>query len=207
MATMDSTCCDNNVKIIPFCVPLPSSSSFTTGEAAPSHNVDSGFGIVGTITLRGQSAVVWFGWGAIEAAGEEGGSSVAKRETNNGVVSVGSGKPPMGSLSLSMPPPIQNTRPRTNYEVPTSQLLGGSSEEDIILGYQISARLAKRLSWPVFVSCSISGWGGDGSGAGGREGMASPALSAGYDDDSQRHAAALAEREVSRIILQEKSIM
>ena len=115
----------------------------------------------------------------------------------------------MGSLSLSMPPPIQNSgRPRTNYEVPTSQLLGGSSEEDIILGFQISARLAKRVAWPVFVSCSISGWGGDGGGAaGGGGGMASPALDAGFDDDSQRHAAALAEREVSRIILHEKSIM
>lgn len=72
---------DSNVKIIQFCVPLPSSFSFLPTDYAHSSSstsscrtVDSGFGIVGTITLRGRSAVVWFGWGAIEAvagSGEE----------------------------------------------------------------------------------------------------------------------------------------
>ena len=121
----------------------------------------------------------------------------------------------MGSLSLSMPPVIREGRPRIDG-VPTSQLIGGSSEEDIILGHQISARLAKRVGWPIFVSCSFSGWGGDSGGgavaAGGQQNaasnvMTSPALSAGYDDSMQQHAAALAEREVSRILLHEKSIL
>ena len=120
----------------------------------------------------------------------------------------------MGSLALSMPPISRNGRPATLDGVPTTQLLGGSSEEDMILGHQISARLAKRVGWPIFVSCSFSGWGGDsgdgvagGAMGGGQEGadvMTSPALSAGYDDSLQQHAAALAEREVSRILLQEK---
>ena len=120
------------------------------------------------------------------------------------------GKPPMGSLALSMPPVIRNGRPRTD-EAPTTQLLGGSSEEDMIMGHQISARLAKRVGWPIFVSCSFSGLGGDSIGgsaaaAGGQEDasnvMASPALSGGIDP---QHAAALAEKEVSRILLDEKS--
>ena len=59
---------NNSVKIIPFCISLPSSSSLVVSTVDDSElsSVDSGFGIVGTITLRGQSAVVWFGWGAIE---------------------------------------------------------------------------------------------------------------------------------------------
>jgi hypothetical protein len=62
---------DDNVKILPFCVPLPSSSSFLSPDhvdaSSPSSTVETG--IVGTITLRGRSAVVWLGWGAIEAVG------------------------------------------------------------------------------------------------------------------------------------------
>ena len=131
----------------------------------------------------------------------------------------------MGSLALSMPPLIRNGRRQisNNNGVPSSQLLGGSSEEDMILGHQISARLAKRIGWPIFVSCSFSGWGGDSfsssfgnsagqgggsGGGGGQEGgnvIDSPALSAGYDDSMQQHAAALAEREVGRILMSEKS--
>jgi hypothetical protein len=122
----------------------------------------------------------------------------------------------MGHLTLSMPPVIQNGRPSSLVGVSTTQLLGGSSEEDMILGHHISARLAKRIGCPVFLSCSLSGWGGDsggsvaaggGGGGGGGQGvasdMSSPALSAGYDDSLQQHAAALAEREVSRILLRE----
>lgn len=119
----------------------------------------------------------------------------------------------MGPLALSMPPAIRNDGRPNPDGVPTTQLLGGSSEEDMILCHQISARLAKRVGWPVFVSCSFSGWGADSSGGGSSGGagqddlMASPALSAGYDDSAQRHAAALAEREVARILLDEKSAM
>ena len=116
----------------------------------------------------------------------------------------------MGSLALSMPPITRNGR-QILHGVPTTQLLGGSSEEDMIHGAQISSRLAKRVGWPVFVSCSLSGWGDDSHGSsnsgGVQEGvnaMSSPAMSAGYDDSMQQHAAAMAEREVSRILLNEK---
>ena len=47
-----------STRIIPFCVPL------SPGES-------SGVGVVGTITLRGQSAIVWLGWGAVERRVEE----------------------------------------------------------------------------------------------------------------------------------------
>ncbi len=208
-----------NVKIIPFCIPLPSSSSFRSPDhvdtsSSPSSTEETGFGIVGTITLRGRSAVVWFGWGEIEAVGGGGEEQcgIAVKLAND-ILSVGNGAPPMGSFALSMPPVIRNGRPSLDA-ASTTQLLGGSSEEDMILGHHISARLAKRIGCPIFVSCSLSGWGGDsvgsiavGGGGGGGQGaapeMSSPALSAGYDDSLQQHAAALAEREVSRILMRE----
>ncbi|KAL7549890.1 hypothetical protein ACHAWF_013140 [Thalassiosira exigua] len=188
--------CDSNVKVIPFCVPLPSSSSLEAGDQQAA--VDPDFGVVGTVTLRGPSAVVWFGWGALE---EGEGSDAAVAEDEHGRVSVGTGKPPMGPLALSMPPSIRGGRPVAD-EVPTSQLLGGLSEEDMILGQQISARLAKRVGWPVFVSCSLGGWGGGPAGSGAPD----AAASARFDDSATQRAAALAEREVSRILLREKVV-
>eukprot|EP00574_Skeletonema_japonicum_P008223 CAMPEP_0201714446 /NCGR_PEP_ID=MMETSP0593-20130828/931_1 /ASSEMBLY_ACC=CAM_ASM_000672 /TAXON_ID=267983 /ORGANISM="Skeletonema japonicum, Strain CCMP2506" /LENGTH=174 /DNA_ID=CAMNT_0048203729 /DNA_START=56 /DNA_END=580 /DNA_ORIENTATION=+ len=167
---MDST------RIIPFCVPL------SPGES-------SGVGVVGTVTLRGQSAIVWFGWGSVERREE------SCDDTNNGndnsTVTVGTGRPPMGSLSLSMPPCAR--KGSSIMPTPTSQLLGGSSEEDMMLGQQMSARLAKRIGWPIFVSCSFSDFGQNG---------VSPALAAGFDDDSM--PAAMAEKEVTKILTLEK---
>ena len=124
-----------------------------------------------------------------------------------------SGRPPMGSLALSMPPVVRDGKSATSNGIPTSQLLGGSSEEDMILGQQISTRLAKRVGWPIFVSCSFSGWGGDsgggGAAAGGEGGgamdvMSSPSMSSGYDDMLPMKAASLAEKEVARILLEAK---
>ena len=81
----------DNVKIIPFCIPLPSASSLIAsaiGEEEDTNDnaASSSYGIVGTITLRGKSAVVWFGWGDIEP----GDSNDAVTE-KDGVVSVGNG--------------------------------------------------------------------------------------------------------------------
>jgi hypothetical protein len=166
-----------DVKFIPFCVPLSS--------------IDD-IGIVGIITIRSSSAVIWFGWGAIEAVGEE---DVVNND-DDGCYSVGNGRPPMGSLALSMPP--YNSR---QNEVSSTQLLGGMSEDDMILGHQISARLAKRIGWPIFVSCSFGGWAGD---SGGSIKGGAAVSSAGYDDSTQRHAVSLAEREISRILMLEK---
>ncbi|KAL3797844.1 hypothetical protein HJC23_006882 [Cyclotella cryptica] len=212
----------DHVQIIPFCAPLPSQN----GNASPSS--DETFGVVGTITLRGPSAVVWFGWGDIESADDE--EPTAKQRDLDECVSVGNGElmmdfdwivqsfvvslflslidgtsneyvissfpatgnPPMGSLSLSMPPSKQSS---VHNDVPSTQLIGGSSEEDMILGQQISARLAKRVGWPIFVSCSFHGWGDD-SGSG-------EAFCLGMDVSPQL-AAAVAEKEVARILIREK---
>ena len=97
----------------------------------------------------------------------------------------------MGSLSLSMPPPKH-----TSYATPSSQLLGGSSEEDIILGQQVSARLAKKIGWPIFVSCSFNE-------VGGMEGSGSELFGLGMDV-SPAMAVAMAEKEVARILMREK---
>lgn len=170
---MDST------RIIPFCVPL------SPGES-------SGVGVVGTVTLRGQSAIVWFGWGAVERrVMEEDNYEDTNNESNNSTVTVGTGRPPMGSLSLSMPPHARSGS--SIMPTPTSQLLGGSSDEDMMLGQQMSARLAKRIGWPIFVSCSFSDFGQNG---------VSPALAAGFDDDTM--PAAMAEKEVTKILTLEK---
>lgn len=166
----------NSTRIIPFCVPL------SPGESG-------GVGVVGTVTLRGQSAIVWFGWGSVERRVEE-----ICDDTNNesdNTVTVGTGRPPMGSLSLSMP-----TRAHGGSSImptPTTQLLGGSSDEDMMLGQQMSARLVKRIGWPIFVSCSFSDFGQNG---------VSPALAAGFDDDTM--PAAMAEKEVTKILTLEK---
>jgi hypothetical protein len=197
---------DDDVRIIPFCVPLDAADD---DNIVGSSSASSSFGIVGTITLRGRSAVVWFGWGGIEkttSEGDGGGGGVATTaaEKYDDVSSVGNGRPPMGPLALSMPPNII----RPNATVSSTQLLGGSSEDDMIMGNQISARLARRVGWPIFVSCSLCGWGADRGAYGGGEGVAaattSPATSAGYDENALRRAAALAERKASRLLLLEK---
>ena len=170
---MDST------RIIPFCVPL------SPGEAS------GGVGVVGTITLRGKSAIVWFGWGAVERREEEEDCDQNTQSDKSTVAVVGTGRPPMGSICVSMP---QSARKGSSImPTPTSQLIGGSSDEDMMLGQQMSARLAKRIGWPIFVSCSFSDFGNNG---------ASPALAAGFDDDTM--PAAMAEKEVTRILQREK---
>jgi hypothetical protein len=97
------------------------------------------------------------------------------------------GNPAMGPLSLSMPAPKQ-----INYPTPSTQLLGGSSEEDMILGQQVSCRLAKKIGWPVFVSCSFN----ESNVGGGDFGLGL--------DVSPAMAVAIAEKEVARILMREK---
>lgn len=116
----------------------------------------------------------------------------------------------MGPMAVSMPPLPQNASKLDG--TPTSQLLGGYSDEDMILGQQMSARLAKRVGWPIFVSCSFSGLGGDIGGVGGGSignggGVmeALDAMSAGLDDGMPQRLSALAEREVGRILLELKN--
>ena len=113
------------------------------------------------------------------------------------------GKPSMGSLALS----TVSTIGRDKGIPATTQLLGGSNEEDMIVGQQISARLAKKIGWPIFISCSLNRSGGSSNDLRGeQEGSDLPAMS-DADDSMQHHAAAMAEKEVARILLHEKSII
>ena len=98
------------------------------------------------------------------------------------------GNPAMGPLSLSMPSPKHTI---LHYPTPSTQLLGGSSEEDMVLGQQVSCRLAKKIGWPIFVSCSFHEGSANGGGEWGLD--VSPAM-----------AVAMAETEVARILLREK---
>lgn len=191
---------NNNIQVIPFCAPLPQ------GE---------GTGVVGTITLRGQSAIIWFGWGEIETC-ENDATMIVERSVGE-VAHIGDGEfglceliytlividyelhnchltapgnPAMGSLSLSMPPPKH-----INYAPPSTQLLGGNSEEDMILGQQVSCRLAKKIGWPIYVSCSFNESGEEGNEFG--LGL----------DVSPAMAVAVAEKEVAKILLREKERM
>ena len=183
----------DTIQVIPFCVPLTrrgaDDAGGGSGAVISSGEESSGVGVVGTITLRGQSAIVWFGWGTVERKDND------KSDNNSRISSVGTGRPPMGSLSLSMP-----ASTRIGPSIPTSQLIGGSSEEDMMLGQQISARLAKRIGWPVFVSCSFSD---DGGGDSSRQDGISPAMAAGFDDSAM--PAVLAEKEIARILMEEKA--
>ena len=55
---------DDDVRIIPFCVPLDAADD--NNIVGGSSSTSSSFRIVGTVTLRCRLAVVWFGWGGIE---------------------------------------------------------------------------------------------------------------------------------------------
>ena len=57
---------DDGVRIIPFCVPLDADAADDNNIAGGSSSTSLSFRIIGTVTLCGQSAVVWFGWGGIE---------------------------------------------------------------------------------------------------------------------------------------------
>jgi hypothetical protein len=133
-------------------------------------------GIVGTITMLKNSAMIWMGWGNIQQHSPQQQQQPAA-----------SGVPNMGQLVVAMP--------RTTYkgafgvDASTSQLLGGDSE-DQMLGAQMASRLSAKLGYPMFVSCQFY--------------TAEPQeWMAGLDKTSvTQRAAALAERKV-RHLLQE----
>lgn len=175
-------------------------------------------GVVGTVTFfaDGKSAMIWFGWGGLirSDGAEESASSNKDRDTAK---VVGSGVPPsMGPMVLSMP--------RTSYqhstasgsassavdELATTQLIGGESEEDMVVGQQMAARLGKKAGMPIYVCCSIhsspalaAGEGG-GGGGGGNMNMMEGGEAPGFGGSLGQRAAALAEREVGRILLERK---
>ncbi|KAL3777085.1 hypothetical protein ACHAW5_003054 [Stephanodiscus triporus] len=200
------------------------------------------FGIVGTVVLRGKSAVVWFGWGGIKIIKGGGDNDLTLMMTTTSDASdndnddddvddeagtflssiIGNGMPPMGHLALSMPPPpiativshgttTTQNKDDVNIVVSSTQLLGGLIEDDIVLSRRISVRLASCVGWPIFVSFTLLGGHGVSAGDGAensRIAIASllSAVAHNDNDDARQHVAALAEREVSCILLHEDKI-
>jgi hypothetical protein len=148
-------------------------------------------GVVGTITFLKNSVMVWIGWGKLD--------SDLQTQTDVSSTTTGCGMPAMGPTTVAMP--------RTAYqgmssgdEAPCSQLIGGTNEEEIMMGNSMASRLAKKSGMPVFVSCSLSGpTGGHGLQLQGN------AFGSGDEGSLAVHAAALAEKEVGRIILGRKA--
>jgi hypothetical protein len=172
------------------CFAISLSSSILEGfddepTTSPSHHhipmvLQDDVGIVGTITILKNSAMIWMGWGNIQQ------HSPQQQPAASGI-------PNMGQLVVAMP--------RTSYQgafggvvdASTSQLLGGDSEEDQLLGSQMASRLSAKLGYPIFVSCQFFS-----ASEPPQEWMA------GLDKTSvTQRAAALAERKVRHLLLQE----
>jgi len=163
----------------------------------PDLNLQSN-GVVGTITFLHNSIMVWVGWGELEITTD------TTADNGNGNGNATTGMPVMGPTTVSMP--------RTAYrglssgdEAPCSQLIGGTNEEEVMMGNSMASRLAKKVGLPVFVSCSLSAVGNLRSvgGPGGEDGLLGNPL--GDGGSLAIHAAALAEREVGRIILERRA--
>jgi len=173
------------IPIVPFAVALPSMLSPIGGK-----------GIVGSIVIMGEkSAMVWISWGPLDTTTK----ASAEADTGRLFASFGKGAPTMGQLVVAMP--------RTNYkgafatgskEGPCSQLVGSSSSEDQMLANQMASRLSSRSGMAIYVSCQLSSMDANNGGS-----------SAGINPDGggnpdlemlSHHAAALAEKEIWRIL-------
>ena len=200
----------SHLDVISFCVD-PSAVS-EGGDVGVMQAAGGKQGVVGTITLLadGRSAMVWFGWGDLVPSSSSDGDAAAASEAGDASSTakvVGSGVPPsMGPILLSYP----STSSAAGAEPATTQLMGGESEEDMVVGHQMAARLARKVGMPVYVCSSIhstpapsSGGGGGGMGMVGA-GMMESEAPTGFGGSLGQKAAALAEREVGRILLERK---
>jgi len=201
----------SHLDVISFCV---DPSAVSEGEDVGVMQAAGGKqGVVGTITLLadGRSAMVWFGWGdLVPSAGGDAAAAAASEagDASSTAKVVGSGVPPsMGPILLSYP----STSSAAGAEPATTQLMGGESEEDMVVGHQMAARLARKVGMPVYVCSSIhstpvpssGGGGGGGMGMVGA-GMMESEAPTGFGGSLGQKAAALAEREVGRILLERK---
>ena len=174
-----------------------------------------------TVTFLNKSAMVWIGWGdlydgetsdQLHGTGESHEYILLKLnniESFEGRLFLISllemfceGIPAMGPLVVSMP--------RTKYssfgnadETACSQLVGGQSEEEMMMGWQMAGRLSKKVGWPVFVSSSLVGSLMNNSDGSGDMGDLHGSIMGGNMVALQ--AASHAEKEVARIIMERKA--
>ena len=162
----------SNMYQLTFGVALPQSVGHDASLPEPILHLLDDAGIVGSILVLKNAAMIWLGWGHVDSRG---GSTAVE----------GRGIPSMGSLVVGFP--------RTQYkgsgsgEASSSQLLGGDSE-DQILGWQMSGRLSQQLGFPIFVSCALFA-------------AEPPHWMAGLDKEAITHrGAAMAERKARQLL-------
>jgi hypothetical protein len=171
------------IQVIHFAVELPPSALQGMDEPAPQMPTPAdNVGVVGTITLLNKSAMVWFGWGRLlPSAG--GDSSITAR-----------GVPTMGQVAVGMPRTQYSGAFSDSHESSCSQLIGGN-DDDCLQGTAMAARLSQKIGYPIIVSGGLSSQ---------TEMMAS--LLSGVDPaTAAQRAAALTEKEVARILQEQKT--
>eukprot|EP00536_Pseudo-nitzschia_multiseries_P001741 jgi/Psemu1/107674/gw1.22.64.1 len=164
--------------------------------------------------MGGKSAMIWVGWGLLDqtttGGGDGGGDDnddddSSPRDKFKSGFGFGTGTPTMGQLVVAMPrTDYKGAFSGTTREASCSQLVGSASSEDQMLANQMASRLSSRSGMAIYVSCQLSSPVGGSGGAGGSA-MGGDLGAGGHEADmlSQR-AAALAEREVWRILQRER---
>mmetsp|Transcript_27702 Transcript_27702/g.59203 ORF Transcript_27702/g.59203 Transcript_27702/m.59203 type:complete len:204 (-) Transcript_27702:306-917(-) len=175
--------------IVPFGLALPSSLTSIREN-----------GVVGSIVMMGKkSAMVWVSWGPLDTSEE----AKTSPETYS---SFGSGSPTMGQLVVAMPrTQYKGAFPIGSKEASCSQLVGSSSSEDQMLANQMASRLSSRSGMAIYVSCQLSSAIANNGGSAGGAGPGLNQISSGMDLEMLSHrAAALAEKEIWRILQQHR---
>jgi hypothetical protein len=207
------------VEVVSFAVSLKNSSS-----NVPNNNIqlDRGIsgndeGVVGTITFMNQSAMIWIGWGKISIQDDDG-KVVSQPQQINHQSRLGTGIPPMGPLVVATPKTeYKGMSSQNDKAAPCTQLVGGHNEEEMMIGWQMASRISKKIGWPIFVSCSLcSGMitmtdmmQSSSSNSSSRSVDFDAAEMNGYgpldESSTVQLAAALAEKEVLRILTERKN--
>lgn len=94
----------------------------------------------------------------------------------------------MGPLVVAMPRTKYSGAFSSDSETANSKLVGGDDEDAEMVARQMASRLSQKHGIPVFVSCSFRD---------------APSIASDGTDPStiQHRAAAIAEREISRILI------
>lgn len=170
------------IQVINFAVELPPSALQGPDEPSPQMPTPAdNVGVVGTITLLNNSAMIWYGWGRLVPA------SGASDESSN----PGRGIPTMGQVVMGMPRTKYSGAFSDSHQSPCSQLVGGL-DNDCVNANAMASRLSQTVGYPIIVSGGLSS-----------ESEMIESLLAGVDHaTAAQRASALAEREVARILLE-----
>ena len=170
-----------NIPAIFFAISIPTSTP----------NLGGPDGILGSIILLRNSAVIWVGKGKLDS-----------KPTSSALSECvfGNGAPTMSQLVVAMPRTKYSGSFGTGSKEPScSHIIGGDSSDDQMLASQMASRLSVKCKMPCYVSCRLS--------TSNRDSDESDLSAAGQDSATLAHrAAALAEREVWRILKERKSL-